>query len=381
MDSVNISISEINQYLKCRRAWDYSSNVRQSLRHKATPKMFLTVGSAVHEAIDAQAGGNDPMEALEEYIEKELASRKEAYRDAVGGDPWEVELEDFQEAAQKARDLTRQYFNHYGWGNSLESSGLKYLGSEIPFTLDLGEFHGVRVNLVGTIDGFATDLATESQIHIVENKTAARKLDPDKITFNNQFIGYCWVFRVLTGINPSSILYNVLFKRKIEPPKVLKSGKLSRDKQAPVTYASYLEALQSGGHDVIAYTDHLEFLHNREVQGDDRFFLRETFTYSQLQLDNWGDNLYAILDEMVNPNTFIYPNYNSCDMCFYKDLCHEQEYGEGTTVRDTRYVKGSYGTMEAVKNSSEMQWNHVEDASTLMEFLQKGSNGKENRSG
>ncbi len=88
----NISISEINSFLRCRRAWDLTSASRQSLRHKVTPKIFFVIGSAVHEAIDAQARGDDPYEFFEEYVSRERADRRLAYEEITGTSAWQSEM-------------------------------------------------------------------------------------------------------------------------------------------------------------------------------------------------------------------------------------------------------------------------------------------------
>lgn len=354
MEQINISISEINQYLKCRRAWSYSSNIGESLRHKVTPKVFFIIGSAVHEAIEANVHGADPFEALDRYIDKERESKAEDYVRRTGQKIWPSELTEFEESAELSRKLAKQYFRKYSLENPLKDQGLKYVAVETPFSIPMFVTStGVQVNLVGTFDGIATDIDTESVFYITENKTAARKPDPETIQYGNQFVGYNWAFRTITGHTPAGLIYNGIFKSIIESPRILKNGELSKNKTAKVTLESFMEMVARGNYDPEKYLDYIEFLAEREEAGDDRFFFRQKFTYSNYQLDNWYRNTSAILREMVDDRPTLYPNFTSCQGCLFKDLCYAEENGEDVQqLKELRYETGTYGTMAAVNGAT-----------------------------
>lgn len=342
---VNISVSEINSYLRCRRAWDLTSANRQSLRHKVTPKIFFVVGSAVHEAIDAQAAGNDPMEAFEAYVAKEREDRVAFYYETTQHSPGSSEMEEFEDSVTLARGLTKQYFNQYGWDNPLESLGLKYVATEVPFSIPLGN----GTNFVGTFDGIATDLETESKFYLVENKTAGKKPSLDSIQSGNQYQGYNWAFRTLTGHTPAGTVYNGIIKRIIKEPRVLKSGKLSQDKAAGVTFQSFMNTINQGGYDPLEYFEYIAYLEERERNGDDRFFVRETFNYSNTQLDNWYQSVLQPIAEELAGSPRVYPNFTSCDNCLVKNICDAMQFGEDVEgVKTMYYEVKTYGTMQAV---------------------------------
>lgn len=368
---MNISVSEINSYLRCRRAWDLTSANRQSLKHKVTPKMFFVVGNAIHEAIDAQASGDDPYEFFEEYVSRERADRKMAYEEAVGSSPWQSEMEDFEDSVTLSRKLLDQYFLHYGSENPLEDLGLKYVATEVPFSIPLDEY--ADLHFVGTFDGIATDIQTETKFWLIENKTYDRRPNMEDFWRGNQPVGYSWAFRALTGATPAGMVYNGIAKHLMEPPVVLKSGELSQNKQAKVTVKTYLKAIQEGGRDPVKYLEYLEFLQEREDNGDDRFFFREVQAYSNLQLDNWERSvLHPVSLEMaefmftgVPPN--IYPNYTSCRGCLVKDLCTAMDLDEDFhAIADARYEIKTYGTMEAVNGVIP---SPVANATELVELL------------
>ncbi len=370
---VNISVSEIDSFLRCRRAWDLTSNSRQSLRHKVTPKMFFVVGSGVHAAIEANADGEDPFVGLEHFISEERESRKLAYREAVGSDPWQSEMEDFEDSCDLARSLVQQYFHHYSLENPLESHGLKYVATEVPFSIPLAD----DLDFVGTFDAVATDIATESKFFLVENKTAARKPKMEDFWRRNQPIGYAWAFRELTGETPAGILYNGILKRIIDKPVVLKSGALSTNKQASVTYASFMQALVAGGYDMKKYGEYIQFLAEREANGDDRFFFREMHSYSNYELTRWGqDVLLNMMKEMVPEkppllDVRVHPNRLSCDNCLVRDICEAMDLGEDVdAVVSARYKQGTYGTMEAVQGATPVS---VRSSSELIEYLKEAA--------
>lgn len=361
----NISVSEVNSYLYCRRAWDLSAAHRQSLRHKTTPKVYFSVGSAVHEAIEAQADGKDPLEAFETYMDKERQDKVDAYIAETGQKPAKIQMDGFEEAVVLARGMVNQYFDHYSWENPLAERGLRYIATEVPFSIPLESGN----NFVGTFDGLATDIATESKIFLVENKTADRKPNLENVQSGNQFVGYNWAFLRLTGKQPAGTLYNGVMKRLIKPPRVLVKGGLSKDKNAGVTMSSFLKGIQDNGLDPVDYLDYLEFLEEREAQGDDRFFFRQIFTYTYSQVETWQSNVLDPVDEeMAREDLRLIPNYNSCDRCLVRDICQAMDLEEDVqAVIDLRYKKGTYGTMESVQGITPSHVSSVEDLLAVLE--------------
>jgi hypothetical protein len=362
---MNISISEINSYLTCRRAWDLTSANRQSLKHKVTPKMFFVVGSAIHEAIDAQARGDDPFEFFEEYVSRERADRKAAYEEIVGSTPWFGEMEEFESSVNLARLLVEQYFSHYSAENPLADQGLKYVATEVPFSIPLLDGN---VNFVGTIDGVATDIETESLFYLVENKTSAQRPDLESVESGNQWVGYNWAFRALTGVTPAGTLYNGVIKNPIKSPRVLKDGSLSMDKSARVTLKTFTEALARGNYDPVKYYDYLAFLEERERNGDDRFFVREMFHYSNQQLNHW---FYSVLlpmaYELQESHDVPVPNFSACKNCLVKDICKSMQLGESTeALIEQRYEVKTYGTMEAVTGVTPTTVSSAEELINLL---------------
>lgn len=347
---MNVSVSEINSYLRCRRAWNWTSANWQGLRHKKTPKPYFVTGSAVHAALEAQAEGRDPFTALEQYIAEETERQAAYYRETVGSDPWPEEWDKFNEAVELARVLTRQYFDRYGTDNPLDENGLRYVATEVSFKVPLDDAD--QDHLIGTWDGLA--ISEAGQFYIVENKTLDNVPSPEALQQDNQLLGYVMAFRAITGLWPAGVLYNVIVKKVIKPPRVLNNGRLSVAKDQQTTLQAFLDALQAGGHDPFdeKYTEYLQYLAARETEGDERFFHRQFVSFTPTQVEQWSDMLRAVLAEMT-AGPRIYPNFSNqqtCKNCVVRDLCQAQQHGEDVQpLIDQRYERGSYGTVENIR--------------------------------
>ncbi len=366
---MNISVSEINSFLTCRRQWDLTSGNRQSLKHKVTPKLYFVIGSAVHEALDAGARGDDPFTAFETYVEAEKANRLAVFE--LGGYPvWDSQMEEFESSVDLARCLVRQYYDHYSIENPLVSDGLKYVATEVPFSIPLRE----GLNFVGTWDGILTDIETETQFYLIENKTFGRRPNLELFATSNQIRGYNWAFRELTGVTPSGTLYNGIAKKLIQKPKMLKSGALSVDRSASITLDTFMEAIQQGGYDPLKYLDYINFLSERERHGDDdRFFIREMLHTTNTELDNWRrEVLWKVMQEMTFPDfgaddIEVFPNYTACEHCNVRDICGAMDRGDDVDlVVSTRYELGKSPSMRAVDGVTP---SVVTSTSDLLEIL------------
>jgi hypothetical protein len=317
--------------------------------------MYLMEGSALHEALDAQAKGDDPLAMAHAYIDNERDKLAEAYAEINAFEPWDIELERFEESAEFVISLINQYFSRYGTENTLSENGLTYLATEVPFQLKLPVTadNGATVYFVGTWDGVAMDDA--GKVFLVENKTYSSPPDSSELMFHDQSTGYAVAFHALTNTRLTGMLYNGVSKRLIGEPKLLKNGKLSTDKRQSVTSKSYIAAMQRHGINPYDdyYTDILTYLQERELNGDTRFFYREKFFYSDTQLESWYNELLDVADEMVNgPKIYRTVPFNGCGDCWFRDLCHTKYAGGDVEQVMKKYTTGTYGTMQAMQDAT-----------------------------
>lgn len=353
-----LSISDIGAFKKCRQLWDYSSGNRRSLRHKTSPRAYLTEGSALHEAIDGQASGQDGKQVAADYLAEERRKMQDAYREENGFDAWDMETEKFDDSVAFVQTLIDQYFEHYDSENPLAEQGLTYLATEVPFKLELPvtTSEGGKVFFVGTWDGVAQD--ENGKLFLVENKTYKSVPDSAELMFHDQSTGYAVAFHALTEERLTGMLYNGVAKRLIVQPKLLKNGKLSVDKRQSVTSKSYIAALIENDLDPYDehYTEILDYLRDRESEGDTRFFYRERFYYHDTQLESWYSELLDVAHEMTHdPRIYRTVPFNGCGKsgndCWYRDLCRAQHGGGDVDWAMERYTTGTYGTMEAMQGA------------------------------
>ncbi|MFN2638123.1 MAG: PD-(D/E)XK nuclease family protein [Gemmatimonadaceae bacterium] len=374
MSETYISFSEIESFLRCRTKWDISSANRRSIRHKTTPKLYLTLGSAVHKGLEAGVRRQqDPVEAVREYIKTEREAKVEEYKQLTETVPWPAELREFDEAADLAAGLVQQYFWKYGTNNPLADQGLTYLGIEVPFKIDITanldpNWDGRSIFFCGTLDGIAVD--EFGQIWIVENKTFTRKPSPEDIQWHFQAQGYAVALEWLTGMPVAGVLYNGIAKKLIQEPKVLQSGLLSMDKRQATTLQRYIDTLTRNGEmvDNPRYGDILSHLRGIDEQGDTRFFYREKAFFTTEQLDAWRKDFFSVVNEMLdNPRIYRTIPYDGCGDCWYRDLCHTTHSGGDVDyLMESRYTTGSYGTVNEVKGKTPVQISSVEE---LKEYL------------
>lgn len=351
------SVSDVMTFLQCRWKWDLSSPNRQSWRHKASPRIYLTTGTAFHYAIEENQKHPeaDPASAAKVYLAEEREKQVEAYKAENGFEPWPAEMKKFEDAAELTTALVDQYFEHYGSENPLEDQGLEYIATEVPFKIDISEEIGVENSyFVGTFDGIAAD--GDGRLWLVENKTYTQKPDLKDLMVHFQTTGYAVAWEMLTNIPLTGALYNGVAKKLIKDPRRLQSGALSTDVSQQTTLARYTSAMTSDGIllDDPKYAKIIEKLTSYEREGDSRFFYREKFFYNDAQLFNWWSEFKTIAQAMVNdPRIYRTVPYNGCGPqgadCWYRDVCFAAHTGQDDQELLTkRYERESYGTIQEV---------------------------------
>lgn len=374
-EPVYISLSEIETFKRCKFKWDLSSANRQSIRHKTSPALYLSLGSAVHKALEAHALGGDAVEAAETYLVVEREARVQAYIEEHGSEPWPMELAKFDETAELAMGLVRQYVQRYGRDDTLADQGLTLIGIEVPFKIDITAEIKRRFGLnwksiyfCGTLDGIAVD--EQGNIWVVENKTYSQKPSTEDIQWHFQAMGYAVAIEWLTGLPVTGVLYNGIAKKLISEPKVLKSGLLSTDKRCATTLERYVQAIVRNGEspENPRFEDILSTLREYNEQGDTRFLYREKIFYKAEQLRAWEDDFFSVVMDMLDdPRVYRTIPYDGCGDCWFKDLCHSSHSGGDVDyILNARYTVGVYGSISEVKGVEPQSISSVEE---LKEYL------------
>lgn len=377
-EPIYLSFSEISSFLRCRQQWSFSSANQQSIRHKVSPALYLDLGSAVHKALEAQYAGEDPLQAVDDYMDAQRTIRTEAYVEEFKCKPWPSEMAKFEETAVLARAMVEQYYDHYGTDNPLADQGLTSIGCETPFKIDITDMMwpdnewGPKVYFCGTIDNIAVD--EHANIWTIENKTFSSKPSAEDIQWHFQAQGYAVAVEWLTGLPVAGVLYNGIAKKLITEPKVLKNGLLSVDKRQQTTYDRLAKAIRENGEDESdpRFSEILSHLRALDEQGDTRFFYREKAFFTREQLDAWREDFDNIVREMLdNPRIYRTIPFKGCGDCWYRDLCETKHSGGDVDyLLSRRYTQDSaYGTIKEVRGVEPQFITSVDD---LKEYLRNG---------
>lgn len=333
----DISISEVMQFMRCRRAWDFQSPHRQGLRKIGMPSSALHIGSGVHEALAANAAGESWSEALSNWASQELGRFTSKYIEAVGAPPSPSELESFDQAYDAALLMLTRYFNRYGEENPL-GDRYRYLKVEQTYRVPIP---GTDGTFVLTIDGLAQEVGTDN-LWIVEHKTYSTKPEMDRLSTDHQFTAYAWAAGALFGQPISGILYDGISKKIPSKPALLKSGKLSEAWTETIDYQSYATAVVEAGLDPHDYDAILARLAERDAQTQTPFFTRWKISVLPAQIDSFANYISAIYRDMT-ADPGIYPNFPfaGCWDCSVRDLCKAVQFGEDVQwLINTSYVQG-----------------------------------------
>jgi hypothetical protein len=350
-----ISITEILDFLRCRRAWDYLSPIRQSLTQRRAPQTQFHTGSLMHTGIEATVNGEDPFEAMDRFMQDERESLKRASADQTGGRMMTTgdELR-LQESYTMALSMMRHYLQRYG-DTPLHHEGARwrYIASELSFKIDTGIVapDGRKVYLVGTIDGVGVDEDDSSRIAVIEHKTYGQKPNLSYLTYDHQQQGYVMCLQQLVRAPIVGCLYDGIMKRSPQPPKLLQNGvDLSQALEPTVSYWSYKDALVEKYGTTPdpeirrKYAPALAKYKLRDMQDQSPWFSRQFTPYPQNQLLEWWQNTMSVLRTMVNdPEIHYHRSWMGCYDCWVQDLCNAQSRGgDFEYVRDTEYTKGGY---------------------------------------
>lgn len=292
--NVDVSISEIQSYLRCRRAWHYTSQNRLGLVKIGVPSAPLHIGSAVHAALAAQAEGADPQRALTLYFREVEDSYRERYVEAVGVEPSEAEAAQVGEFERQCRELVRRYFDRYGVVEPL-GPGIRYVAVEQTFRVPIPDVEDGH--LIGTFDGLARD--DRNRLWIVDHKSYTKLPDVNKLRFDPQFTAYVWAATALLGEVPEGLLYDGFSRNLPTPPLLLKNGSLSKAWSNAIDYPSYLDAVDGYGLDHAGYADILARLKERDAQAVSPFYVRHALRFSRAQVNDFVAWLPEVYREMT----------------------------------------------------------------------------------
>jgi hypothetical protein len=362
---LKVSVTELQEFMRCQTMWDFQSANRQSLVQRGAPRKELWMGSAMHAALGAQIMGQDAQVALAQYIARMRKEIAEEYLRRVGAPMSTQEWEAFEESAILCERVIGNYFAFYGttdtYGKNTKHPALKPIASEITFIVpwpDIAEGTEYdEVWLVGTIDAlFLTD---HGALVAADHKTFSQKADVRDLQLDHQFTGYSACLQMLTGQSVDHFLYNGVNKKVPGIPAVLKGagptqGRLSKAK-IDTTHATYLQAIRDNGEDPADayYSGHLAQLLERD-QYNNVFFVRHYLDIWPAAVQAWIENTHKLLWQMAhNPPITYNRAWTGCWDCSVRELCDAKLKGQDLTwLTNESYTIGTYGTQQTLQSTA-----------------------------
>ena len=360
-----VSVTELQDYMRCRRKWDLTSANRQSWVRAGAPRTELWTGSAFHEGVAAQALGEDPLDAVKRWSDEEIEKIAAEYVKVVGTGMSMEEQYRLITSREAAQQLLVQYFDRYGWDNPVASKGYRIICPEVSFRIPFPNV-GPHIYLVGTIDGVMEHIV-EKHLALIENKTYSQKPDIRMLANDHQITGYAFAAQHLIGEELAGCLYNGVNKKMSKPPRALAAnsktppeGWLSMEWNDNILAQGYIDAVRKhhqvpDGEEAPAeihehYGVFIQRLKERENADQTPFHTRHWVDLSQYQIDEWGRNTEMVLHEIASQDLAIYPHrrWEGCWDCDVEELCSAMSRGDDLEyILENGYAKGTYGTQTA----------------------------------
>lgn len=238
-----VHISDLNDFCRCKRSWNWSSQLRRGLQPAVSP-VPLFMGSAVHWALDhgyrgcigaehAQFDLDAALHALKTWIKHHIDRTIE-----YTGPLWEEE----KTSIRGVQDLAVLMLRHYAiWAEPLDKL-FRVLDMEYKFKVPLPGGHGMEY--AGRFDGYVEDIQSGNR-YILEFKTAKSIQNRGGGISSNisgvlrgmQSAAYTWASGQVHDEQAHGVLYRFLLKKEPDSPKPLQRGGYSRAKSIKSTDA------------------------------------------------------------------------------------------------------------------------------------------------
>ena len=320
MDLLTLTHSEMSNFRRCRKQWDYS--YRQLIKPRCDmPPLFL--GSKVHDALAAFYSGIAIAVCMQQFLERTTARISKLKEDNLVGSQG---LQYLQEAADLGAAMLTAYFafavKYDSWQVSKAETGapLIELAMSAMLPTPAGNVSN-KFEYAGKLDGVAT--VAGAGPYLLEHKTARMwsETDMDLLPLDMQTLGYAWLYWQNFKVMPVGIIYNVMIKSQ------LRLGK----KETPEEFTARRLA---------DYAERPEF-----------YFRRAVVAFDPETVIGFGDVLYDIAKDM-SPHPRIYRNVGkmSCGFgCSYRQLCTSYD---NASIRETNYIakRGKHEELMADEN-------------------------------
>lgn len=338
-----ITTSNRNFFKRCRRKWYFQSPMGRHLVPKdERPNIHLWFGTGFHFALEDYHGYNlfgDPVLALEAYFH--------AFRES-----------ERPEEAEDIIALGMGMFEHYKrWLSRRDLYQTVWLDGkpllETRFALELTEVKADKpVIYRGTIDRIVEN---EYKEWFTQDYKTAASIDWNKMANDPQISTYVWAAEQYYQREVVGMVYSQFAKKTPQPPAPLKTGGISANKQQKTTHSLYREALLELYPDGDFPDKNVECLNHfaslETVEGDE-YIRSDVVTRNQYAKEATYRSIVAEAQEMVNPDTVMYPNpTRDCAWdCDFRSVCLMMDEGDDWE----EYIEQNYKRKE--EHHSDESW-------------------------
>lgn len=159
----------------------------------------------------------------------------------------------------------------------------------------------------------------------VDHKFLGRRPDTRLLDLDDQMTAYIYLAKQ-HGIKLDGMIYNYILKKPPVYPKELQSGRLSKQKSSDMTYTSYMEAIEDGGHDPADYQDILEWLRNKDCDLVGREYVTRT-AHELSDYERRVRHYFKKMQEATCPDDFMVSPSLACSWCEYAMVCKSKQEG------------------------------------------------------
>jgi len=338
---IDTSATERAGFRKCRRQW-FLTVVHRLDPERGNVNFFL--GKIYHAGL---AGYYESMRLGYSHADS-AAEALDAYQDAYDREAgalkaqlhfaWQFAEPDFRAAGDLGMEMLQNYLEREEVNPLFDEVIEVELRLNVPIRSPGGRRVGwlsVQTDVVGRVDG---------QLVPVDHKTASQSPNRAHVDLDDQLTAEVFAVWLAHGEFPGAVILNVSMKKMVGPPRLLKSGKLSVDKQQATTATLYRRAVADYGLVEADYADILAFLDLREMSGDDPLFVREVSFRTPDQMTAFARDLYYEYRDMrrvaAHPEE-AYPNPSPfhCPSCPVRVICTTiQDAGDVAAVTRAGFV-------------------------------------------
>lgn len=221
-DKFRVSQSKVKTYRKCRRAYHYK--YVEKLRAKRKSRA-LTFGSLVHQMIERDAEGEDPMSVLEELDVESLKL-------------FAAEKAEYGAIIEDTTRIMSEYFAHWGEDqNPLHPARIKGRSAEHSFDIEILPdivWNG-KIDMIGRRSGLRW---------LVEHKSFKRRPNDDSRWRNLQSVSYFKAMEMLGWPAVDGVCWDYIWSKAPIFPGLLQNGQLSQ-KSIDTLPSSVMEAIRA----------------------------------------------------------------------------------------------------------------------------------------